>query len=121
MQAAARVCKCWSLIEPGSHTPLLCFPQTFLTRKSSYLTDGHILDALQTVELRMHPEQSYLVYQHTTTIMSHSLRFFTCFCLRLMGLDDDAIVHHLRWKSAAVKMYIHQDMFQADVIGVTLF
>ena len=33
----------------------------------------------------------------------------------------EAIAHQLRWYSAAIKVYIHQAMFQANTIGVTLF
>ena len=121
VQAATRVCKRWALIDPDPNTLLFCFFHTFLARKSSYLTDSHMTQALRAVALRTHPEQSHLVHHHTAAITGHFLCVFACLCLRLAGWDEDAIAHQLRWDSVAIKVYIRQAMFQTDVIGVTLF
>ena len=119
--AAARVCKRWTLIDPGPSTPLFCFLHTFLAKKPAYLRDTHMTQALRAAALRTHPEPTHLVRQHLAAITGHSLRVFACLCLRLAGWDEDAIAHQLRWDSAAIKVYIRQALFQADDIGATLF
>jgi len=77
--------------------------------------------ALRLAELKAYPSPNYIVHQQVKAIHSQSLRVFACLCLKLGGWDEEAISHQLRWNSDAVKYYIRQAPFQADVIGSTLF
>lgn len=80
-----------------------------------------MISALRRVALLTCPEKNHLVHQLIEATSTHPLRVFVCLCLKISSWDKEAISHQLRWDLDTIKFYIHQVLFQANEVGVSLF
>ena len=119
--AGIRVVSRWSILRPGSHTPLFCFRTSFFSTSVSYLRDTHMTAAFRQSARRVYPDAAHVMNQRANSLASKSLRVFACLSLKLAGWDEDTISHQLRWSSDAVKFYVRQSTFQTDSVGASLF
>lgn len=119
--AGIRVVSRWSILRPGSHTPLFCFKTCFFSSSVSYLRDTHMTAAFRQSARRVYPDPAHVMHQRATSLASKSLRVFACLSLKLAGWDEETISHQLRWSSDAVKFYVRQSTFHTDSVGASLF
>jgi hypothetical protein len=63
---------------------------------------------MQAACIDAYPDPTFYMQIHILCIVPHSNRVFTATCLKMAGLDDDAIAFRLCWARASVPTYLRE-------------
>jgi hypothetical protein len=58
--------------------------------------------------IQAYPDPSHYMRLHISCIVPHSNRVFAATCLKMAGLDNDAIAYRLCWARASVPTYVRE-------------
>jgi hypothetical protein len=58
--------------------------------------------------IQAYSDPNHYMRLHISCIVLHSNRVFAATCLKMAGLDDDAIAYRLRWARASVPTYLRE-------------